>query len=105
MKWSRGTRIERQIMSAEYELDSLIAHCDRTGCIICVGPKALEKLRRALNASRGARDLIRNDRGIKHLTLFAGTAGPGSERGKQKAWGGHKTPHRWEKDCEENGHG
>lgn len=91
-------------MEAEYYLDSTNAHIDRKGCGDAK-PRALARYRKALNSVRSALVLVRNDRGIKHLTLFAGTAGPSSERGKQKAWGGHKTPHRWAKDCEENEHG
>ena len=107
MRWSRGTRIERAMMDAEYRLDSLLAHNrNKEGCN-CVRPLSVAHLQKGLDAVRSAIALIRHDRGIKHLTLFAGSAGkakPGKRDQKQKPWGSH-TAHRWKKDCEDDGHG
>ncbi len=104
---TRMTRIERRIMEAEYRLDSLLAHNRSKEDCDCIRPLAAIHLQKGLNALRGALGMVRVEHGVRHPTLFAGSAGKadsGKRDQKQKAWGSH-TPHRWKKDCEDNGHG
>lgn len=97
MSKARTSRIELHLMDAEYLLDSSIAHCERAHCQVCMGPLMSRRMKKALNAVRGARDLVRNGQGFKTPTLFAGSST--TQRGKGKKWS-HHTPHKWAKDCE-----
>ena len=105
MPSTRLTRIERRLMEAEYLVDSTNTHVRRKGCED-VKPLSLARYSDALNALRSALSLVRNEQGVRHPTLFAGSGNnaksvaAGKDRGqKQKAWGSH-TAHGWGKDCE-----
>jgi hypothetical protein len=94
-------QLERQLMAAEYLLDSTTAHVTRKRCA-CIQPRALRRLLRALALLRGTRQRVRHLQGFTQWTLFGGSAGdPGTNgaRGKQKPWR-HRTPHGWPKDCD-----
>ena len=105
MPSTRLTRIERRLMEAEYLIDSTNTHVRKKRCGD-VKRKALARYSNALNALRGALQMVRLEQGIRHPTLFAGKAGnprtvaAGKDRGqKQKSWGSH-VAHKWAKDCE-----
>ena len=109
MKIIRLTRIERRLMEAEYLLDSTNTHVRMKKCDD-VRPLALRRYTQALNALRGALDMVRREQGLKHPTLFAGVAGrdglpqthalkTGVRVQTQKTWHGSQA-HGWKKDCD-----
>jgi len=97
-------RIERDLMAAEYQLDSTVSHVRRKGCDD-IRPLALARVQAGLEKVRVARERIRRVQGKRQWTLFAGAANPegeGQRKIKQKPWS-HKTPHKWKKDCDPDG--
>lgn len=102
----REMKIERRLLEAEYMIDSTLAHVRNAKCDD-IRPQAMARIQKALNAVRSARALIRNEMGMKQWTLF-GSSNPTTNDTKPwvqpaegKQYGGHRTPHRWRKDCED----
>ncbi len=97
----RLTRIERRLVEAEYLLDSTVTHVRRKGCDD-IKPRSLARIQKAVNALRGGIVMVRLEAGVRHPTLFAGSAnpeGPGRVQ-RQKSWGSH-VAHGWARDCVE----
>ncbi len=97
----RLTRIERRLMETEYLLDSTVTHVRNKGCDD-IKPRSLARIQKAVNALRGGITMIRLEAGIRHPTLFAGSANPANPRRPQgqKRWGTNRA-HGWGRDCEE----
>lgn len=101
----RLSKIERDLMAAEYQLDSTVSHVRRKGCDD-IQPLALARIQAGLEKVRVARERVRRRaQGNRQWTLFAGAANPegeGQRKIKQKPWS-HKVAHKWQKDCDDDG--
>jgi hypothetical protein len=98
-------QLERQLMAAEYLLDSTTAHVRRKKCRD-MQPIALRRITKALGAVRGARDRIRHLQGFTQWTLFANGVSPKAslrsnprQQRQRKTWS-HHAAHGWRKDCD-----
>jgi hypothetical protein len=75
--------LEREMMAAEYLLDSLMEHAHKTRCP-AIGPKTARRLDTALRHVRNARDLLRKDLKQKQRTLI--TYHPTKRPKRSTAW-------------------